>query len=487
MAADFRTYREHSAWYAGDPGELASIYTRWQANRPADRPAQFRGGVVGRAARWFWGQPTPAGEQRSKLHVPLAGDMAGASSDLLFAEPLTLTVDDPTTQDRLDELAGESLDAQLAEAAEVCAALGGVFLRVAWDRTVSGRPWLAAVHPDAAVPEWSWGRLTAVTFWRRLPTERGPVLRLLERHEPGVILHGLYEGTDDQLGRRVPLTEHPEAAPLAAAVNADSAVETGVDTLTAVYVPNMRPNRTRRGSPLGRSDYQGVEPLMDAADEVYTSWMRDVRLGKARIVVPDSYLENLGPGQGALLDLDREVFVGLNALQRPEDGMQISPQQFAIRVDEHSRTVTDYIRQIVRSAGYSAQTFGEHADVAATATEVYARERRSYLTRDKKIRYWRPALADAVETLLAVDAAQFSTRITPERPHVDFGESTTESTLSLAQTAQALRAAEAASTETLVRLTHPDWTGDQVTEETQRIQAESGRAVDDPMQLGQLA
>ena len=41
--------------------------------------------------------------------------------------------------------------------------------------------------------------------------------------------------------------------------------------------------------------------------------------------------------------------------------------------------------------------------------------------------------------------------------------------MELGQTAQALRAAEAASTKTLVQLVHPDWDGDQVDEEVTLI------------------
>src|SRR5205085_1548181 len=92
---------------------------------------------------------------------------------------------------------------------------------------------------------------------------------------------------------------------------------TGIDKLTASYVPNMRPNRRYRGLDLGRSDYQGVEDLLDALDETWTSWMRDLRLGRGRLVVPEAYLQSLGRGQGADFDADREVYA---ALEMPPTG-----------------------------------------------------------------------------------------------------------------------------------------------------------------------
>ncbi|GAA2457002.1 phage portal protein [Streptomyces macrosporus] len=475
------------AWYTGDPDRLASIYGSTMV--PAARPSQYRGGIVGTVARWFWGRPTPAGEQRSKLHVPLASDICQTSADLLFSEPPVATVEDERTQQRLDELLDEGVHATLLEAAEVCAALGGVYLRPAWDTELADRPWLSVVHADAAVPEFRWGQLAAVTFWEELRAEGGIVLRHLERHEPGMILHGLYEGTREDLGRMVPLTEHEATAPLATEVDENGAIYTGLDGLAAVYVPNMRPNRRwrsiRGAAQLGRSDLDGIEPLLDALDEVYSSWMREIQLGKARIVVPRSYLDSNGPGQGASFDPDRAVYEDVNALPRPGDPAAITPVQFAIRVAEHRDTAADLVEQILRTAGYSTQTFGRTGDAAATATEVVARERRSYLTRDKKVIYWSP-LADAYRALLAVDAAVFRSGVQVVRPALEWPDAVSEDPSSLANTANVLRQAEAASTETLVRMVHPDWEDAQVQAEVERIQGETGRAVPDPMQDGLL-
>src|SRR5690606_16963019 len=108
-------------------------------------------------------------------------------------------------------------------------------------------------------------------------------------------------------------------------------------TLAIRYVPNARPNRAFRAHPigtyLGRSDYAGAEGLMDALDEAYTAWHRDIRLGKARGIVPEEWLERVD-GTGVLkFDEDKEFFVGLSA----DPQTQIQPQMFqpAIRYQEH--------------------------------------------------------------------------------------------------------------------------------------------------------
>jgi len=481
---------EWDAWYVGDPTKLRTVYQRIQS-MPIDRVAQYRGGASGAIARLWWGRPTgDLTKRHDQLHIPIASDLCQTSADLLFSEPPTLTVSDKGTQDRLDTLAGDSLHSTLAESAEIGAALGGVYLRVTWDTTIADAPFLTVVHADAAVPEFTWGRLSAVTFWRTLATNGQQVLRHLERHEldgngAGVILHGLYDGTTELLGRAIPLAEHASTEGLAMMVDADSSISTVSPGLAVVYVPNQRPQRRWRADPvgasLGRSDLDGVEPLMDALDETYSSWMRDVRLAKARLIVPEYMLQNLGAGRGAGFDADQEIFTPLSMPPADNNTTQISENQFKIRFEEHRATADDLVATILRSVGYSAQTFGEGvAGGAVTATEVMSKERRSYLTRDRKIRLFRPAIADAIEKLLAVDAALFSSRVAVERPQVSFADEVQADPEALARTAQMLRLAQAASTATLVNMQHPDWDADEISAEVALINAEAGMAVPNP-------
>ncbi|MBL1107992.1 phage portal protein [Streptomyces sp. 5-8] len=480
--------RTWDTWWSGDPDRLESLYGGNTGYGHDLKAAQFAGGVVGRLARWWWGTPTSPNERRTKVHVPLAGDLCAGSADLLFSEAPKFTVEDDPTTKRLDLLTDDGMLATLQTGAEIGAALGGVYLRPVYDKGIADRPWLDAVHADRAVPEFAWSRLAAVTFWRVVHEEDGQVWRHLERHERGRILHGLYQGTDGKLGRVVPLQGHPATEGLAAVVNEESYVETGYDGLDVAHVPNQLSRRWRGNQQLkdlGRSDLDGVETLMDQLDEAYSSWMRDIRLGKGRIVVPDSYLQSAGLGRGSVWNPDQEAFAGINALARG-DNMQLTVAQFAIRVQEHRDTVEDLINQILRSAGYSGQTFGLGGDVAVTATEVVSKERRSMTTRGRKILRWRPALGHVLEALLAVDKAVFGGSIVAQRPNIEFEDSVQEDPLQLANTVDVLRRAQAASTDVLVRMVHPDWDDTMVQKEVDRIHQEQGMAVPDPMQTGDI-
>ncbi|MFF3653362.1 phage capsid protein [Streptomyces sp. NPDC002181] len=477
LARQYRQIRIDDAWYSGQHERLAAVY----------RTSAVRGD--GRRRLWGRDRDQQQAVPDQRLHIPLPGDIAGSSADLLFAEPPVLTVSDSVTQDRLDELAeSDGIANALLEAAEVCAALGGVYLRITWDRSLADRPLLTSVHPDSAVPEVRWGRLTAVTFWHELTSTSATVWRHLERHSPGWIEHALYEGSSDSLGTRVPLTEHPEVADLADSLGPEGdALATGIDRLTAAYVPNIRPDRANRGSVFGRSDYGApLYDLFDALDTTWTSWVRDIRLARARLLVPDGYLRDHGPGRGASFDSDREIWTLLNIPPTEQSGTGITLSQFAIRVDEHERTSAATTRQAVQSAGYSLGTFGLDDQAAVTATEIRARDRRSMTTRKKKARYWSPELGDILYAMLMLDRAWFTPRIVPERPTVVFGPVVSEDSASLAQTLSLLQQAQAVSTLTKVQMLHPDWDSTAVQEETDRILAETGAAVPDPMQAGLL-
>lgn len=485
--------RTWDAWYAGDANRLAAVYggATGSANPVANNFfASDQGGfkaTIGRALqRWFWGEPTQGPNRRLKMHIPIAADLCQASADLLFADAPTLTVETDTTQARLDLMADDGLFATLAQAAEVAAALGGVYLRVSWDEAVDKtKPFLTTVDVDQAVPEYRWGRLMAVTFWQVIARDNLTVWRHLERHElagdgTGVILHGLYQGRDDNLGVIVPLTDQTATAPLALLIDANSSISTESPGLAVVYVPNQRPQRLWRTHPVGknygRSDLDGVEPLMDALDEVYSSLMRDIRLGKARLMVAKSLLENQGAGSGSTFNNDQEIYSSLSTLGKGDQSLsdQVEQVQFTIRVTEHLAAAQDLIEQILRTAGYSSQTFGEgDTGSVRTATEIESRERRSLMTRDRKMREWRPGTADILEKLLAVDAAIFNSGVPPERPEVIFSDGVQETQLALAQTVQALYAAEAASLEVRVGIVHPDWDDVKVAAEVSKIKAES--------------
>jgi hypothetical protein len=487
--------QEFDAWYSGDLGKLANTYRMGNQAPIFDRTSQLRGGVVGTVARMWWGKPQGNLFERNthadKLHIPLASDICQASADLLYADPPTFGSTDKATAEELDMALEQGILTVLAEGNEVGAALGDSYFRVTWDKQLLDRSFITTVHADAAWPEFRWGRLIAVTFWWTLREKDGEVLRHLERHElsgggleaEGVIFHGLYEGTPENLGRAVPLSEHPATAGLE--VNSDGFIRTDSPGLAVVHAPNQTPNRIWRKHPvgryLGRSDLAGVESELDKLDMVWTSWMRDIRLAKARLIVPNFMLSSGGPGQGAVFDTDQDIFTSLNAPPREDGRADITPQQFDIRVAQHMQTADELVKVVLRTAGYGPQTFGDTGDVAQTATEVDSRDRRSNLTRDRKIRACEAPIKALLRKKLAVDKIMFGGTGDPVGDlTVAFPDGSQVNPTDLAATNALLFQAESASVQTRVKIQHPDWDEKAIQEEASRILSEFNVSVPDP-------
>lgn len=433
-------------------------------------------------------------------------------------------------QDRLDLIMGsDEAHAVMLKGGEFAASLGGTYFSVVWDAKLEDHVWFQAFAADCAIPTFKYGKLTGCTLWTEYRTENAmAVYRLLEIHKPGTIRYELHQGGPYNLGDIVPMDTLPETehylnlipdveledlGPFTAGAPTDNADEntpamrvtatledtaavtiaTGVDRLAVVYMPNMLPARDwRKYGPiadLGRSDFAGNEDIFDKIDQVWSSLMRDIDNGAGRLTVPESYLETTGaPGGGASFDMNRQVYVGVNALGGPNDTMaqQIVISQFAIRVTEHLQTIEGLKRELATATGYSPVHLGLKDTLYArkTATEITADLSDSERTRDKKALHAKPALAKLAQVALAIDGQVFPGKgggWFDELPDVTFADVSQVDPLKNAQTIQILDAARAASADTRVRMAHPDWEDDQVAIEVKKILAEDTKPMPSPM------
>ena len=426
----------------------------------------------------FWRRPGKA-----KLHVPVAADIAAISAELLFGEEPRFQIScgtgygDPGEKSlRLNEIARRnSLSAILTEAAESAAALGEVFLKVSWSEAAEF-PLISVRQADASCPEYGPSGLTAIHFFQKVRTDpsKGTVWRIWEKYEPGRIRMGLFRGNGTELGER------EEDAALRALGYAPD-MEVPVDDLLAVHIPNLRPNRLLRDSQMGRSDLEGLRGLMDALDEAYTSWLRDIRLAKSRLIVPAEYLRRrprdlFRDGQYTYeFDEDVETLVALD-IDTSHSGSQILPSQFPIRTQEHLGTCEHLLRTVFSLAGYSPQTFGlDIAGSAESGTALHMRERKSYQTRGKKVTYWKGPLEALLTGLIRLDGELFSHAFDgDDAVQVTFPAPAASDLSSTATAVHLLRQAGLLSVREGVGMVHPDWVPDLVAEEVERIREETG-------------
>lgn len=505
-------YTEHRAWWSGDMQTIKDIYQGGGVATHIYKGVAHRGGVIGGLSKMFWGQPVPAGEYRTQLHLPLPADVAQKSSTLLYGEMPAIDLPDAEdrnkgAQDRLDVIMrSDQAHSQLLISGEYASALGGTYLAPVWDTQVADHVFPKAYRADVALPSFRHGQLVGVKLWTEYRTEDGhAVFRLIEEHRPGLIRYTLHQGGDNNLGPAVPVTEIEDTKYLA---NLVSPVEytrlaidgqytvnvaTGVPEMAVSYYPNMMPQPDwEQFGPLasvGRSDFLGNEPVFDKVDQMWSSLFRDVDNGLGRLTMPESYLEQNGPGNGATVDINRQVYVGIKALGAAGDTLasQITQTQFDIRDETHLNIIDALERRVLRTIGLSPKEFGKSTPTGnKTATEVTDDRSESEATRDVKGIYARPAIARTARLCLAIDAIVFPGKGGGEfgNPTVTFAKISQEDPEKRARTLQYIDAARAASIEWKVRYNTEgtDLTEAEIKEEIARVEAEQqAERLPDPM------
>lgn len=470
----YARYAEHSAWYSGDPNQLLNIY--------------LGNGYIPTANGRFWAEQQK-NEMESVVHVPLASDIATFSADMLFSEMPDIQIVEAhesknsratQAQERLDTIIEDSgLINRLLEAGETTAALGGCYLKPVWDSELADFPILTIAQPDNALPEFKFGILQAVTFHKVIERDGSAVYRLLERHTKGHIENALYIGTDSRIGSRVPLSYRTDTTEIPDEIN------TGIDDLLVRYVPNKMPNKLFRGSSMGMSDYAGSETLLSALDSTMSSWIRDIELGRGRLIVPEMFLDKPNATSDPRFDANKEIFTTLEMDPMTSEKAPITLSQFNIRMAEHRDTALELIMRIVSNAGYSTQSFGLNLDGGISTQSHEIRERKTLITKQKKSRFFKSALQDILHMMLQIDNIHLGNGTPTEfEPVVAFSDTLQHDIGAIAGTLDTLNRAESASIKTRVEILHPDWTAEQVEQEVQDIMKEKGISAVDPMSIG---
>jgi hypothetical protein len=161
-----------------------------------------------------------------------------------------------------------------------------------------------------------------------------------------------------------------------------------------------------------------------------------------------------------------------------------------VHFEQFKATAETLIEQILQMAGYSMQTFGVgDTGTVRTATEINSKERRSLMTRARKVRQWRPSLVAVLTKLLEVDRDLFNHPNVTTDLDIEFSDGVQETQISLATTVQALFLAESASLHERVSILHPDWDEDAIAAEVELVRAEFAMQADPmvPPDFGNLA
>lgn len=465
-------YNEYAAWYSGEPNNLLQFYIR-SALFP-----EVENGL-------FWAR-IEREERASIVHLPAAGDIASTSANLLFSETPEFQYDEKAGGgDRIKTFIKENgLTNMLLEGAEISAALSGCFLKLDVEPDLVRIPILSIVTPMQCFPTFWRGKLWEVLFFRVVRYEQGDsvVYRLFEnrRRENNklVIEYELYKGSQENVGKVIDINSIDETQNISL-----ERVVYDMEGLGCVYVPNMRPNRLMPNSYLGINDYSGCISLLDSLDFAWTSWMRDIELGMGQLLVDEDLLERDSlstTGDTMKFNKFTKAFMKLNLSQWRMGGENVKPieiVQFEMRVAEHAQTCDALFKNIVSQCGYSPQSFGysEETGMAESGRALRIRERKSLLTREKKGRYWTPALWQLFWQMQQMDMRSgLSTSYQPQEVDVELEDSIVVDTSEIAETIRNLDQARAVSIWTKVKMLNPTWDDKDIQKEVDAIIKEQG-------------
>lgn len=466
---------EHSAWYSGNPDILADFYSYHCDTNPLNLLNSLQSN-----SELFWARQL---KNCSGLyaHVPIAGDIAETSADLLFSESPAIKIQQAhelkapksflDSQEDLDIMLDEvGFFKRIIEGAETCSAIGGVYIKIAWDEEVSPYPIPVVVQADRVIPHFKFGILTSVSFWIDVKVDKvhnnSKVYRLIETYEKGSIINKLYLGSPSNLGFEIPLETLTETQDL------EPIKTLPVDELLAVYIPNMLPNKIDRSSYMGRSDLLGVESLMDMLDDTFTAWLKEIVVTQAKVLVPESYLNKVG--NEFKYNVDNMLYGKLD-IDPTMEGNKVTVVQFAIRAEQYEKTALNLVERIISNAGYSPQSFGLSIQGRAeSGTALNIRERKSFSTKSKKENYWYGALKKIINNLILVYNIEFGGNIDVDsKIGIEFSDSFANDITTTSNAIKMIGDAHAASIETKVRMLHPDWEEEQILKETEQIKKEN--------------
>lgn len=194
----------------------------------------------------------------------------------------------------------------------------------------------------------------------------------------------------DILGFYYPLNAvYPEIAPVTEIK--------GLTTSLFSYYRTPIANNVDDNSPLGISMYGNAYDTLRALDEAYDSLVREIRLGKKRIIVPYSAIKTVIDENGVArryFDAEDEAYEALSI--DDTEALKIQDDSLELRIAEHSEAINAHLSTLCLHMGFSAATFSFDAQNGIkTATEVISENSKTY----KTVRTFQDQITPAIERL----------------------------------------------------------------------------------------
>lgn len=271
----------------------------------------------------------------------------------------------------------------------------------------------------------------SLAWERKLKQDR--FLRV-EEHEPGVIRHKLFRLQGATVGDAVPLTTFSEYADLA------EEEQTELEVIPVFHVPNLRMGTEH----FGRSDYQGVESLIQALNNRLTQVDEVLdRHVAPKITIPEG-----------MVDADGKV--SIDSLQVIETGPDMAPPSY-ITWDPHLSAAKDQMDRVLELLFILTDTAPsllglDKYGIAESGRALRLRMIRTAAKITRKRMYFDPVLRDLLLAALTLTSKLGGQKFEVERPTLDWQDGIPTDIVEQSEVIERRRSAGNISTETSIRL-----------------------------------
>jgi hypothetical protein len=427
------------------------------------------------------------GREEDLVPFPAAKIAARTLAAFLFGEDPAYRHDDDPVALAIEQLANvQDLSARLLEGAISELVQGEVYLRPAWDLTLT--PWaiITAVPGRRVLPTFRHRMLVSAsvaTVWA--PTDRGSTYwRLLEEHTAGQIRYALHRGSADRLGRPIPLDD-PDAPTEASGLLTRAGEEARLAGDILVVPTPIEDAPLLTHVPLGRdgeevhgvSLFDGLESVAIALHRLYSQEQQDAEISRKRIAVDEQHIGRDRRGS-PIWDRGTDLFVlrETGGAVGADTSKPVHPIEFSDDLVSRDR-IAGRFRDFLTACGIAPATLeSDGLGAAPSGTSRRLAQAMTVQTTAMVGRYWTSATRRVLEQALRISesngaegTAGLGGMLDRSAISVTLADGFVDDPAELARIVLDLDSAEAVSLETKIGMIHPGWTEQQIGEEADAI------------------
>jgi A118 family predicted phage portal protein len=333
--------------------------------------------------------------QMATLNMPKIA--AQKLATLIFNERCDVSISDPAYDDFIKNVFKDNnFNGNFQQYLEFMFAQGGMVIK---PYVVDGKVKLSYVTADCFLPiSWDNTRIMEGVFVSEINKD-GKKYTLLEWHtfEKGkyVIENNLYESTNGQdLGNKVALSTVFKDL---AEKYEDGNVKR---PLFSYFKPNLA-NNVDSTIPLGISIYANAYDTLKSIDIAFDSFQREFRLGRKRIIVPNTAIRHvIDPKTGLehrYFDATDETYEAFGVGDADEG--KFTEINSTLRTQEHIEGINSFLDRFATQLGFSAGSFNFNGQSMKTATEVVSEQSETFRTKQSHENVIEQGIADLIDCI----------------------------------------------------------------------------------------